>query len=443
MPIHKHFEKDEERLSILYHQYIKYLVRTPRELKRIFNNLRFVLAQTEGMVSFTDLFCLSVISIKAQNVYQSFKNSPEMYVGRSFDTGYSFEKEEEVVKKYKEKRETLLNQCADRDKVYIEGLLKELFPLLDESSSGEEYDRLGRVASEKRLYIALHYQVPTGFAADTDIRDYISGNIDREEYLNRAIRDNFVDRFFDLIYQNINNVSSAQVLGILSSLYKVFLHSEYLTSLENAAQGFFGFEPFRNIIWVTNKLIDKSDDKLSLITDLVNNQNYLPVTADILRRLMIQNKELEADDPRQLKKKWLEDSDYSTVKNNWSQVAISELENGTLLNSVYASHVFYVLYRVAEDRVRELFNGWLNQSDGVEKIAKLIGRSGSDSTNGPYAQIDETTISKLLNLKTLKEKASAELSSGKELSNYLKAVYLNISTGDKYYLNNAEKGDKF
>ena len=112
MPIHKHFEKDEERLSILYHQYIKYLVRTPRELKRIFNNLRFVLAQTEGMVSFTDLFCLSVISIKAQNVYQSFKNSPEMYVGRSFDTGYSFEKEEEVVKKYKEKRETLIKSMC-------------------------------------------------------------------------------------------------------------------------------------------------------------------------------------------------------------------------------------------------------------------------------------------------------------------------------------------
>ena len=277
--------------------------------------------------------------------------------------------------------------------------------MLDESSSGEEYDRLGRVASEKRLYIALHYQVPTGFAADTDIRDYISGNIDREEYLNRAIRDNFVDRFFDLIYQNINNVSSAQVLGILSSLYKVFLHSEYLTSLENAAQGFFGFEPFRNIIWVTNKLIDKSDDKLSLITDLVNNQNYLPVTADILRRLMIQNKELEADDPRQLKKKWLEDSDYSTVKNNWSQVAISELENGTLLNSVYASHVFYVLYRVAEDRVRELFNGWLNQSDGVEKIAKLIGRSGSDSTNGPYAQIDENDDLKIIKFENVKRES--------------------------------------
>ena len=113
------------------------------------------------------------------------------------------------------------------------------------------------------------------------------------------------------------------------------------------------------------------------------------------------------------------------------------------MDSVHASHIFYVLYRVSEDRVKELFDSWLKQDGGIEKIAKLIGRCGSDSTNGPYSQIDESMISNLLNFKMLKERVNTELSSGKELSNYLKAVYMNISSGEKYYLNNAEKGEKF
>jgi len=310
-------------------------------------------------------------------------------------------------------------------------------------SYSNEYDRSGRIASEKRLYIALHYQVPTGFAADTDIRDYINGNIDREEYLNRAIQDKFVERFFDLITQNIDVIESDQIYGILSSLFNVFLHSEYLASFENAVHGFFGFEPFRNVTWIASKLIKKSENKLQLITELFDTPTYLPATADILKRLLVQNKEWKTDDPRLLEEKWLEGSDYLAIKQKWIEVAIKELEQGNLINSVHASHVYFVLYRVAEDRIRELFSKWLDQNDGVEKIAKLIGRCGSDSTNGPYTHIDETMISKLLDWEKLKEKVSAELSSGKKLSTYLKAVYLSISSGDMYYLNDASKGEEF
>jgi hypothetical protein len=441
-----YFEKDQERLSQLYHQFIKYLIRTPRELKRIFNNLRFVLVQTEGMVSFSDLFCLSVISIKAHHIYQSLKDTPEMYVGRSFDESYSFDKAEDVVKKNKEKVDKLFEECIFRDRNFIEGLAKELFPLLDcsgYSSYSREYDRSGRVASEKRLYIALHYQVPTGFAADTDIRDYINGDIDREEYLHRAIQDNFVERFFDLITQHIDNIKDPQIFGILNSLYNVFLHSEYIASYENSVHGVFGFEPFRNIVWITNKLVEKADNKLQLLEQLIQIPKYLPITADILNLLMIQHGELKSDNPRLTGKKWVESENYIQIKEKWFEVAIKELLEGTLLDSVHASHVYFMLHRVSEEKTKELFAIWLNQDEGVEKIAKLIGRCGSDSTNGSYSQIDESIMSNLLDFQKLKERVDAELSSGKELSNYLKAVYMSISTGDKYYLNDAKKGKKF
>ncbi len=442
----EHFEKDQERLGLIYHQHVKFLIRTPRELKRIFNSLRLVLAQTEGMVSFTDLYCLSVISIKAHHVYQSLKDSPEIYIGRSFDESYTFEKAEEVVERLKTKYEEILDQCSSRDQRYIRGVLEELFPLLSDNAYSEydrEYDRLGRVASEKRLHIALHYQTPFGFAADTDIRDYIEGKIDRIDYLRRAIKEDFSERFFELIHQNIDKIQNSQIVDILDSIYLTYLHSEYLASFENARHGFFGFEPFRNIIWITNKLVEKTEDKLLLLEKLIQNPRYLPATANILRRLMIQHGEIKSDDPRLMEQKWVDREQYIRIKYNWSQVAIKELFKGNLLDSVHASHVYFVLYRASEEGVKELFATWLKQDDGVEKIAKLVGRCGSDSTNGPYSQIDEGMMSNLLSFEKLKERVDIELSSGKELSNYLKAVYMSISTGEKYYLNDAKKGERF
>lgn len=94
-----HFKEDQERLGWLYHSHAKFLIRTPRELKRIFNNLRLVLVNTEGEVSFPDMYCLSIISIKAHHIYQALKNSPEMFTGRSLGNNYSIAKTEDVVKK--------------------------------------------------------------------------------------------------------------------------------------------------------------------------------------------------------------------------------------------------------------------------------------------------------------------------------------------------------
>ncbi|WP_083831115.1 KAP family P-loop NTPase fold protein [Chromohalobacter israelensis] len=204
------FERDQERLSYLYHQYTKHLIRSPRELKRIFNHLRFVLAQTEGKVCFTDLYCLSILAIKSHETYQSIKDSPEFYVGRKFDDDLSFEKREEIIEKSKDKREAVLACSPEKDAPYIRGILKELFPLLDEagySMYGSDYDQCGRVASEKRLYTALHYQVPPGLVSDTEIVSFLSGTINREEYLRKAIDEDFVERLFELLNQNIEKLS--------------------------------------------------------------------------------------------------------------------------------------------------------------------------------------------------------------------------------------------
>lgn len=122
----------------------------------------------------------------------------------------------------------------------------------------------------------------------------------------------------------------------------------------------------------------------------------------------------------------------------------SQLLDGGLADSIHASHIYFVFYRVSKEKTRQVFSKWINEELGIEKIAKLVGRCGSDSTNGPYTEISEDSLSELLDYQRLKELADVELSNTSQtLSNYLKAVYSSVLTGEKYYLNDATKGEKF
>lgn len=441
------FERDQERLSFLYHSYVKYLIRSTRELKRIFNHLRFVLAQTEGKVCFTDLYCLSVLAIKNQVIYQSLKDSPEYFIGRKFDDSLAFDKREGVVEDNKDRREEIYKSLSEKDDAYIKGVLKELFPLLDGSGYsmyGSDYDQSGRVASEKRLYIALHYQVPAGFASDTDIVSFFNGDINREDYLKKAISEDFVERLFELLNQNIQKAKHEDVILSLKAVYTVFFNSNYLKKFEDSAHGFFGFEPFRNIVWLTFALIKVLDDKEGFLFDLVHEASYLPITADISRRILVQQGKIATDDPRLKEEKWLSPEKSEEFLARWSDIVVEQLLTGTLISSFHALHVYYVFYRVAKDKTKKVFNEWLDEDSGLEKIAKLIGRCGSDSTNGPYTEISEELLSELLDFEVLKALADSELTKKDlSLSPYLKAVYSSIVTGDKYYINDASKGERF
>ncbi|WP_193263667.1 hypothetical protein [Vibrio navarrensis] len=331
--------------------------------------------------------------------------------------------------------------------VYLKGILKELFPLLEGSGYsmyGSDYDQCGRVASEKRLYIALHYQIPTGFASDVEIGSFLNGLINREEYLRRAISEGFVERLFELLHHNIEKASQENAALSLKAIYTVFFDSPYLKSFEDTVHGFFGFEPYRNIMWLTFAFIKVLDEKDQFLFDLLQNPKFLPITADISRRLLVQLGRIETDDPRLKDEQWLSPEKGEEYLKRWSDMVVSQLLDGGLTDSIHASHIYFVFYRVSKEKTKQVFSKWINEELGIEKIAKVVGRCGSDSTNGPYAEISEDILSEQLDYQRLKELADEELSNTNQtLSNYLKAVYTSILTGEKYYLNDATKGEKF
>lgn len=226
---------------------------------------------------------------------------------------------------------------------------------------------------------------------------FIDGSIDRNQYFEEAISKDFVERFFELIQQNIERIDDAETIGILNSIYTVFLYSDYIASFQNANFGFFGFDPLRNIYGITIKLLEKTDDKSSLIEKLTQAPEHLPITADIIRKLMVQYEDLKSDNPPDGKDKWLEPERYQEIKKSWSQLAISELGKDHVLDSVHATYIYHTLYNSSKAELKKLLGEWLDQEGGVENIAKLLSRTGgTDSTNGPSTHVKEDIVSELL-----------------------------------------------
>ncbi|MDQ6961228.1 MAG: P-loop NTPase fold protein [Mariprofundaceae bacterium] len=433
------FAEDQKRLSYVYHKHLKYLVRSPRELKRIFNHLRFVLSRIEGEVCFTDLYCLAVLAIKAQGIYKSLKEAPEMYVGRKFDEKMVFEKREEVIKRYRDTREAMLEKVDRRNQEHVRCIVYDLFPLVDSQFSAvysEDYDRCGRVACEKRLYTALHYQVPLGFASDVDIISFINGETDREDYLQRAIDEDFVERLLELLQQNLNKIKASHVISLLNAVYEVFLDSEYLESFVGAVQGPFDFDPFRQIVWLSVGLVAKQDYKKDVLFKLIENPKSLAVSAELIKMLMIQNDAIATDDPSLKKEVWLYGKDYSDLVDQWCTLMVKHLQHHDLIHFYDVAAIYTVLVQASPKRVKKLFNSWSTSPEGLSCIATLIAHSGDDK-EGAYAHIQADELSALMTFSRLKSFADSQLSQEDDLSPMLKAVYLSISTGKAYYLSDA------
>ncbi|HDV9072344.1 TPA: AAA family ATPase, partial [Klebsiella michiganensis] len=213
------FESDQERLSWIYHNYFKQLIKNPRELKRFFNHLRFVLEQIEGQVCFSDLFALSLVATKSNLVYEHIKKTPEAYIGKRFtNDGLLADKIQDIVDRFSDERSKNLNNFPSRERKLMLELLGEIFPLLQSGGYSHygvsEPDTAGRVSAPQRLHIAFHYKTPAGYISDQDIISFIEGNVKRDEFLEDVLSQNAEERFFEMMtmYSGYCKPNSFEVL---------------------------------------------------------------------------------------------------------------------------------------------------------------------------------------------------------------------------------------
>lgn len=435
----QHFEQDQERLSWIYHMYYKHLIKNPRELKRCFNHLRFVLEQIEGQVCFADLFSLSIIATKANAIYEHIKCTPEAYIGKRFENdGLMMDKASDVAKKFESERIVLLENFNASDQKLISGLLGDIFPLLNSGGyshySVSDGDAAGRVSSSQRLYVAFHYKTPIGYISDKDILKFINGDIDRIEFINELLEDDANERFFEMM-MNYSSRCKEDSFDIITCIYDCFLNSEKLKIELEGNYGFLSRDTYRQINWLTNKIISEHEDKYSLIKRLIERECSAPLGGDILYKIRGQyNGEYNET-------QWVNEAELKELEDIFQYVAIRAISSKAFIKNHLESHIFFELKRSSKTKAAQYIVDTLNSEGGIIRVAEIIGNSGRDSTNGPYVHIEKDDFYDMINIEKLKEHARCVTIETQPI--HIQAVIKSILDGGKYYLRDGSLGEQW
>ena len=205
-----HFEGDKERIGELYFMCCKPLIRSVRDVKRIFNRLRFSEPATRHEVCFSDMYGLEVIAIKAPTVYELLKAHPGAYTGVRSATEMIVENPEEYVTLYKDDRETAMSSVAPEDHKYVSELVEKLFPLTSDST-WEHHDQNhfrthGQIAAIDRLMIALSFGLPSDEVSMQDVHTFVNAPEKRNELIEAHISAHKMERFVELLRDEVRTV---------------------------------------------------------------------------------------------------------------------------------------------------------------------------------------------------------------------------------------------
>ncbi|MCW9550884.1 KAP family P-loop NTPase fold protein [Klebsiella oxytoca] len=424
------FEDDQDRLNWIYHRHFKHLIRSPRELKRFFNHLRFMLEQVEGQVCFSDLFALSIVSTKSNQIYEHIKSTPEAYIGKRFSNdGMMLGKPLDITKSYEDERTGLLTKFGTRESELLKKLLGYIFPLINSGGyspySASDADAAGRVSVPQRLHVAFHYKTPTGYLSDQDILHFISGEIDRQEFLSNVITEDADDRFFEMM-MNYSQECKGKSFEILTCIYDTFLFSEKLIKSQLSNYNFLSRNLYQKMNWLTNKLISENDEKYELIERLISRKESAPLAADVLYEIRKQIRKEHHDS------KWIDEEELSTLENIFQNTAMQTLFNKTHLKNHLESHIFYELKRSSKAKASDLINSVLKSENGIFRLAEIIGNTGSDSTNGAYSHFSEENYGDMVDFESLRKEIKAVDLSSQPF--HIQAAFKSIIDGEKYYL---------
>lgn len=429
------FENDRDRLGWIYHHYFKRLVKSPRDIKRTFNHLRFVHNQIEGQVCFADLFSLSILAARANQVYENIKKVPEAYLGSSLSNdGLISKKRSEIVDELEKARDGMLEVMEPHEARLIKGLIAELFPLTDmkkyRAFSVSNDDAAGRVSSLQRLHIALHYHTPVGYVSDREVRQFIDGEGDRAEFIERVIANGSTERFFELM-MHYGSENPSNHFEILKAIYDVYLGSELLINSLESNYGLLRKDPFRFMEWLTEKVVSNNPEHFTLCRKIISRAENAPLSAGLLNIIRRESKSPQTD------KFSLNTEQIDELESLFQISAIKAIDERMFLESHLESHVFYELKRSSKEKTKELISRVLLEEKGVIRVAEIIGNFGVDSTNGPYTRVDQKTFSDVIDIEILNKKAAeVDLSS---VSVSVAATIKSMMDGESYYLRDGSR----
>ena len=433
------FEGDKDRLSEAYHLSVKPLLRTPREIKRVFNRLRFIEPAIRQNVCFTDVFVLEVLAIKAPYVYEHIRSCSWAYNGHEPDYKLGLDKPEEVIERYKDERISRMNAIPEEDRSHVRELTHILFPMIGDGLHGESTDSdyhyaKGRVASPDRLRLALTFGLPSGEIPTQIISGFLADRDHRESIIAGLSTDDETERFVELVLRSIEHRLPVDPPHFVMSVARLST-APAMARLQEKPRDTFESGPFRKLWWIVRAVLEQlpPDGRPSILKDLVKNSDYLSLAAYALSFCLRGHQPSDGEEPEVKGEPWLTEAQLAEVKEQWVRSAAKRNREGRLLETGDSGRVLRTLLRVNALKARAMIKSLLKQDETLDKLAKTIGTTGQDSIRGEYSKVKIETLESLGGAKMIRRRVQRRLGSPIEGS-ALVAIYSSILTGEGYYL---------
>lgn len=434
------FEDDQNRLSEFYHFSVKPLIKTPRELKRLFNRLRFIEPSTRSNVCFSDTFALEVLAIKAPYVYEHIRKCPWAYNAQEPEYEFSLDKPEDIIKKYESERNKVLDSVPKEERVYIKELIEKLFPLLSSSYSGGSRDMdfhytRGHVASPDRLRFALTFGLPSGEISSIAISEFLNDPAIRKKILDEILNSDKVERFIELLLRSVKHNKPLKPDHFIVCIAKIAA-SKSVKSLQEKPRDFLKSGPVRQLWWIAEFTLENllDNERSKILIDLSSKPEFITLSTYGLNFCLRQHGFYDSKDQLEENLRWVNVSQLENYKSQWIDSVISLIAKKTFFELSDPSTVLLMLRSIEPQKAKDIVEPLLREDEDLDSFAKAIGRyGGQDSVKGQFSKISEEVLDSFGGKDNIRQRVKKRLESGIS-DTALKAIYNSILTGDAYYL---------
>lgn len=437
------FPDEKNRLIELYHYSLKFLLRTPRDIYRVFNRLRVLLPGIKKEVGFADLLALETIAITSPRLYDHIRKTPEAYVGPLDRKMTLTEKAEEIVKKFEKEREFALENCAPESREFLSALIVKLFPLTHKGISIEEKrnSRMsGRIASHENLIIALSGDLLPSKVSLSQIRSFIEMPDERNKIIKEVSNFEQIEDFLDLINIQLKNNQVIDPEGFIQVLSEI---SEYSIAKEidrRRGADIFGVEISLHIFWILRQVLEKIDKQSRdyIIRKIIRSKRHLGLSVNLLRYLCSQQGRIRKE--RKIpEEQWLvSSSELDGLIQVWLVFTKKAFMSGSAWNSNQSSEAFFLLKLLDPNAIKGIVSKCLKSKKGNDNLFRALWPGSCDSVKGDFVQISESLISDIGDLTEIRRIAKRRLEDRSLKDPDLLAIYSNISSGKKQYVSDFE-----
>ncbi|WP_321529021.1 P-loop NTPase fold protein [Sedimenticola selenatireducens] len=387
----QYFEEDQERLGKVFHTGVKHLIKTPRELKRMFNGLRFRMDVAKGEVCFADMLGLEVLHTRFPNLYSQIRRHPSLVLHKDEVDYWGLLDEDKEEKDRTKRRDVLLGHIPHNEIGHTFQILEELFPDVRQSEWERETvdsaSAKGRVCAYDRFFLAMNSSLPTEEVSIKEIREWAEDDNKSEQILQSVLDQGISMKFLELANEHASIMKFTNFIRVLGDINRLVHSKEAIVK----SKGLFtmGGMATDYARWmINNQLKQIQSDEVRETLDAILSVPDLVGVARILLRSLCENQGRHWQQETINRELEFSDQEFAVWEKIFVENFIGHFQTGSIVKLINASGVFYDSLRYLRQPVIEILLQRLG-TDDIDLLLTSVFIGGTDSTGGPYVHMRE------------------------------------------------------